>query len=761
MTVVARPSTLVNPFMGTGVGGTAVGDIDGSPAADVPFGMMQWGPDTSPHRASGGGYFFGDTATSGFSLTHLNGPGCPGLGDISILPTVGTVGRGDAPESATDRFTHAAEHASPGRYAVALASPRVSVDIGVTTRTGIATFTFPRVAAANVLFKVADSAVASSDARARVIGSREVAGSVTSGDFCDVPGNYTLSFDAQFSRPFDRSGSWRAGAVAAGSRSASGARSGVYVSFDARTEGSVTMKVGISFVSVANARANLAAENHGWSTDAVARAASAQWDAMLGGIGIAGGTATERATFYSALYRSLLHPNVFSDDNGDYMGFDGRRHVAAGYTQYANFSSWDTYRSEVPLQAMLAPAQSSAMMRSLLADADQSGWLPKWAYTDVNADEMNGDSDDPILAEAYAFGARNFDAGRAVRDMVHGATAVGTGTGWDVERQDLDEYLTRGWVQSDRRDRTSLDYTIGGSETLEYAIDDNAIALLARSVGDDSVASTFRTRAEYWRHLFNPATGYLAARDASGAFPPGPAFQPSNQADIGQDGWEEGNSVQYTWNVPQDLRGLFDEMGGNAAAITKLDTFFTALNTSRHEPYDWAGNEPALGIPWAYDYAGAPWRTQDVVRRIATTLYAPTPNGEPGNDDLGALASWYVWAAIGLYPETPGSANLVLSSPMFSHVVIALGSGRTLTIDAPGASSANRYVQALQVQGTEAPAACGVAARAYQCPWLAASVTRTGAHLTYTLGPAPNRHWAAAPAAAPPSITSTGSSSSG
>ena len=418
------------------------------------------------------------------------------------------------------------------------------------------------------------------------------------------------------------------------------------------------------------------------------------------------------------------------------------RHVAAGYTQYANFSSWDIYRSEMPLQALLAPSQSSAMMRSLLADADQSGWLPKWAYTDVNAGEMNGDSDDPILAEAYAFGARDFDAGKALRDMVHGATAVGTGNGWDVERQDLDEYLTRGWMQSDRRDRTSLDYTIGGSETLEYAIDDNAIARFAQSIGDDSVASTFRTRAESWRHLFNPATGYLAARDATAAFPSGPRSNRRAKPNIGQDGWEEGNSVQYTWSVPQDLRGLFDEMGGNAAAIAKLDTFFTRLNTSRKEPNDWAGNEPALGIPWEYDYAGAPWRTQDVVRRIATTLYAPTPNGEPGNDDLGAMSSWYVWAAIGLYPETPGRADLVLSSPMFPHVTVTLASGRRVEIDAPGASRANRYVQSLHVDGLRAPAACG--ARDYRCPWLPASVISSGAHLTFVLGATPSRSWGAA-----------------
>jgi predicted alpha-1,2-mannosidase len=442
---------------------------------------------------------------------------------------------------------------------------------------------------------------------------------------------------------------------------------------------------------------------------------------------------------------------VFSDTNGRYPGFDGRVHTAIGYTQYANFSGWDVYRSQVPLIALLRPRETGDMMHSLLSDYEQSGRLPKWAFAASDAQEMNGDAADPILAGAWAFGVRNFDAHEALRAMVRGANTVGHDLGWDVERQDNDQYLARGWIDVDRRDKTSFDYTIGGSETLEYAIDDAAIAQLAASLGDAKTAATFTTRAENWRKLFNPATGYLAARRPDGSFPPGPAFQGSPLPGIGQDGWEEGNAIQYTWSVPQDLRGLFDAMGGNARVLAALDRFFTKLNTSRKEPYSWAGNEPALGIPWEYDYAGAPWRTQDVVRRIATRLYAPTPDGEPGNDDLGALSSWYVWAAIGLYPERPGTADLVLASPMFSHVDITLGNGRHLVVEAPHASDANRYVQSLRVDGVSTPAACG--GRVYGCPWLPASVLTTGARLDVALGTSPNRTWGAAAPAAPPSIT--------
>ena len=746
------PSALVNPFMGTGVGGTAVGHIDDSPAADVPFGMMQWGPDTTPDRASGGGYEFGDTAISGFSLTHLNGPGCPALGDIPILPTIGTVGA--APESTTAGFEHQNERAEPGAYSVALGDPAVKTALAVNTRAGVGSFTFPASASANLLFKVADSAVPAMHAHTEIVGDREISGTVVSGQFCDIPGTYTLSFDAQFDRPFRAFSTWTGTTITPARRTGDGPHSGATITFDTRSDRTVRMKIGISFVSVANARANLAAETPSFDVASVARAATKRWDAMLNRIRVGGGTGAGQQTFYSALYRSLLHPNVFSDENGQYPGFDGRTHTAVGYTQYANFSGWDIYRSEVPLLAMIAAPETSAMMRSLLADDAQGDRLPKWAFTDVETGEINGDSADPILAEAYAFGARDFDARAALSAMVKGATTVGTGFGWDVARQDLDEYLKQGWVQVDRRDKTSFDYTIGGSETLEYAIDDDAIARLADALGEHQIAATFLARAGNWRNLVNPATHWLAARSATGAFPPGPAFQVSPLPGIGQDGWEEGNSIQYSWSVPQDLRGLFDAMGGNRTVVARLDAFFTHLNTSRKESFDWAGDEPALGIPWEYDYAGAPFRTQDVVRRIATQLYSATPNGEPGNDDLGAMSSWYVWAAIGMYPETPGSADLVLASPLFPSVSVSLSSGKRISISAPAATAASRYVQQLRVTGLDAPPACASkGSELYTCPWIPGSVVQSGAALQFGLSGTPNSKWGTAPAAAPPSIT--------
>jgi predicted alpha-1,2-mannosidase len=570
-----------------------------------------------------------------------------------------------------------------------------------------------------------------------------VTGSVTSGHFCDTPSRaYTLYFAAQFDRPFTSSGLWNdksrvAGRLCAGARAAT---CGAWVGFDTRHNRTVAMKVGVSFVSVAGARANLNAENRDWNVAGTQRRARGAWNDLLGHIRVAGGTLAERRTFYTALYHSLLHPNVFSDVDGRYIGFDDRVHRNTSHAQYANISDWDIYRSEVPLLALVAPRQTSDMMQSLVNDAAQGGWLPKWPVANAYTDEMNGDSSDPILASAYAFGARNFDARAALAAMVRGATEPGAGQGWAPERQDLAEYLARGWVHSGSRDLTSSDYTVGGSETVEYAIDDFAISRFARQLGDGPTAARFARRGNNWQHLFNPATRYLSARHIDGRFPPGPAFQPSSHQNLGQDGWEEGNSIQYSWSVPQDLRGLFDRMGGNAVVVGRLDTFFAQLNAGRRQPNYWAGNEPNLGTPWEYDYAGAPYRTQDVVRRITLELYADSPNGEPGNDDLGAMSSWYVWAAIGLYPETPGSANLVMASPLFTSVTLQLPRGRPLVIRAPAASDPNRYVRAATLNGHR-----------YTKPWLPESVLRDGAELQLALASTPNTAWGATPSDAPPS----------
>jgi len=400
------------------------------------------------------------------------------------------------------------------------------------------------------------------------------------------------------------------------------------------------------------------------------------------------------------------------------------------------------------------------MVQSLVDDAAQDGWLPKWAIVAGDGSQMNGDSADPTIASAYAFGVRGFDESAALAAMVKGATETEPPQGLEIERQYLADYLANHYVPAEDRDLDSIDYSAGASMTLEYALDDFAVAQMAGALGQPALAASMMTRSHNWEYLFNPATGYVQGRRADGTFPPGPALNRGLEEPGGEQGFEEGNAVQYTWAVPQDLFALAALMGGNGHAVAKLDAFFAHLNAGRYQPFDWSGNEPDLWSPWEYDYFGAPWRAQDVVRRIMVTEYHDAPVNEPGNDDLGALSSWYVWAALGLYPVTPGTADLALAAPLFPKAVMMLPSGHRLVLVAHGASDGTAYIQGVSVRATSpgspstgcstdipGPATSG----RWSAPWLPAGILQTGATVQYRLGSSPDRSWGTSAAARPPS----------
>ena len=638
----------------------------------------------------------------------------------------------------------------------------IAVSLAVTTRSGISSFTFPSGTESNVLFKVAGSINPVTAASVHVVGRNEVEGQVTSGQFCGTGTSYTVHFVALFDRPFSSAGTWRNTGVLSGSGSCSGITCGSFVTFDTTKERQVLMKVGISFVSTQDAMQNLRSEDPGWSVQQVSTQAHNRWNALLGRIAVQGGTAAQEHTFYTALYHSLLFPNVVSDVSGRYEGSDGKVHTAGNREVYANFSEWDIYRSEVQLESLLDPHAVGDMVQSLLDDAQQTGWLPKWAIVGGDASQMNGDSADPIIADALAMGVHNFDVDLALKYMVKGATENETSHGLEIERQYLSQYLSQHYVNAASLDLTSIDYSIGGSVTLEYAIDDFSIAQVASAEHDSSLASTMSRRAANWEYLFNPATGSIQARGADGSFPAGAAFEPSQLEPGGQLGFEEGNAVQYTWYVPQDFGALASLMGGDAAAAAKLETFMSSLNASRDVPEDWSGNEPGEWAPWAFDYFGAPDETQRFVHAIADSEFADAPVDEPGNDDLGALASWYVWAALGLFPVTPGEANLELASPLFPSVTITLPDGRRLVEEAPGAGASRPYVHELTVSGLTRPSADTPACTAarghsdptgtWDIPWLPASVLNAGGTMRFTLSGTPDAAWGSSADASPPSF---------
>ncbi|HET9169623.1 MAG TPA: GH92 family glycosyl hydrolase [Actinospica sp.] len=719
--VVGDPASLVDPMVGTGSGGDVVGQVDTYPGASLPFGMIQWSPDTAS-RPDGGGYSVTDTSISGFSLTHFSGPGCAIAGDFPILPMTGAIPAD--PGSATADFSHSGESAHPGSYAVTAGGVRTQ--LAVTPRTGVASFTYPATSQAQLLVKVADSANGGSAASFNTVGINEITGAVTSGHFCGQPDSYTVYFAARFNRPFTASGTWGATGSSV---------SGGWLTFDTRHDQNIGMQVAVSYVSTAGALGNLAAEAHTWSVGTVAAQATAAWNKQLDTIGISGGTATQQQTFYTALYHASLEPSIFNDASGAYLGFDDKvHHVRPGHNQYAGYSDWDIYRSEVPLLATIDPGIASDMADSLVNDAAQGGALPKWPIANAYTGVMNGDSSDPILADAYAFGARDFNASAALADMVKGADGTSaTGQGWFTERPNAAAYIADGYVPNVGSDSISP-VPNGASETLEYALDDFAISRLAGDLGQHSTAATFTGRSQNWADVFDTADGYVEPRDVNGAFPSGPAVP--TLTGFGQNGFQEGNAAQYTWMVPQDLRGLIQGLGGEQAAAARLDSFFTQLNAGPNAPYEWAGNEIAFDTPWAYNSVGQPWKTQQVVHDIAARLYSLTPGGEPGNDDLGAMSSWYVWASLGVYPQTPGVPNLVLGAPQFAHEVIH-GAYGPLVINVRGAG--DTYVQSLKVDG-----------QSTNKTWIDLTRTHT---LDFNLSTTANTHWGTGANDAPPSYS--------
>ncbi|MGW7537189.1 GH92 family glycosyl hydrolase, partial [Amycolatopsis sp. NPDC054798] len=722
--LVSDPAAYADPLVGTGRGGSSVGEINNFPGPAAPFGMMQFSPDTDGSYA---GYQYHSDKIRGFSLDHAS-VGCNAFGDVPILPVTGDVGA--KPWDRVERFTHDGEQAEPGYYAVTFPDSGVRTELTATTRTGLAAFTFPAGKNAQVLVKGGASLAGNSAAGLRITSDREVSGQATTGRFCGKPNNYTVYYDITFDRPFTAHGTWDGKTVQPGSDQVDAPKAGAYLTFG--DAGVVHAKVSMSYVDVQGAKKNMAAEVPGWDFAGVRKGTRDAWRDALGRIRVAGKDSAQLKTFYTALYHSLMHPNTFNDVDGRYIGFDNQlRTLPAGHTQYANFSDWDTYRSLAPLHGMLFPKEASDMAQSLTNDAVQGGWWPRWPMANGYTGQMTGDSSVALLSSLYAFGAHDFDVKTALKYLVKGATSVDETPGAYQERRGIKDYLARGYLPNN--DASRGDHArVGASITLEWAIDDFAIAQFAGAIGDRGVARDFTKRGQNWQHLFNPATGYLQPRGQDGRFPDGPAYQPPAPGTFGQDGFDEGNAAQYTWLVPQDPAGLVTAMGGPAAVSARLDTFFQKLNVGPNEPYMWAGNEPDFGVPWLYNHVGQPWKTQEVVRRIATTLFSATPDGEPGNDDLGAQSSWYVWAALGLYPSTPGTPDLTVHSPLFERAVLTLPGGRTLDLRAPGASTTTQYVHGLALNGHR-----------WDRTSLPQDLARSGGRLDFALSAQPDRNWAA------------------
>ena len=717
-------ASYVDPFIGTTAGGNTY------PGAVVPFGMVQFSPDT---RAGGIGYEYGDRSIEGFSLTHMSGVGCDDYGDVFLTATTGPVKTAIADYASP--FSHRHESASPGYYGVTLTRSGVVVDLTATTHAGVARFTFPAGQAANILVPISHTLTYTKGAEVRVVGDREIVGQVASRSFCGANQFYTVYFVMKLDQPFQSFGTFAGPTRTDGSRSVAQAEKqpavGAYVGYPAAAHRVVTARIGISFVDSAGARANLEREVGTRGFDDIRNRAAADWESELKVADVTGGTNDQRSVFYTALYHCLLMPNIFSDVDGRYLGFDGKVHRAeAGHAVYANYSGWDIYRNEASLLALLEPARMQDMCQSIVLMYAQGGWIDRWPQANTYTNVMCGSPLTSFMATAWNYGLHGFDMKTAYEGMLKDATRPAPLNRPYAGESNVVLLDKLGYIPDDKEGYGSV------SQTEEDCYAYSALALVSESLGKSGDATLLRKRALYYRNLFDPETKFLRPRLADGTWY-GP-FDPTQEH-----GFVEGTGWHYRWLAPHDVAGLITLFGGDTDFNDALDRFFAypkpTWSGQFYNPY----NETDLQAPFLYDYSGAPYKTQVLVRKLLAEVYKTTPDGIPGNDDCGTMSAWAVFSMLGFYPTDPVRPAFELCSPVFPKAVLHLSApyaaGKTFTVSAP--ASDNVYIQSVSL-GHEA----------HNRPWIAQSAISQGGTLTVHLGPTLNTLWGATPAARPPSL---------
>jgi predicted alpha-1,2-mannosidase len=718
-------------------------------AAGLPFGMVTPGPATTTPVGDDPlnyvGYSYQDSEIRGFALTHFSGAGIHIGGELPVMPTTGPV-TSTKPTSWASPFTHATESAQPGYYATTLVRYGIRAELTSTLRTAVERYTFPAGSKSNLLFDVTRDNDSNQNGGTqtgafRITSDNAVAGSVLVPD----SGGVSIFFAARFDHPFTQSGTWTSSGITTAKRSVSGRGAGGWVSFNTRTSRQVQADIALSYTSAREAARNLAADataRRGF--DAVRVAAQRTWQARLASIGISGGTRRHQQTFETAMYHATLMPTTFDDADGRYRGFDNRIHVVPpGHHHYTDLSLWDTYRTQTPFLTLDAPRVAHDLGMSLLADTAQNGdVIPRWVRGNRDYGIMGGDSGTPTLATLVTSGALTGHAAQqAYTDVLRQATTLPP-----VDpRSGLDSYLKLGFVPLNVSDR-------GAAVTLEYAIDDAAVAALARRFGDAARVRQFDHRAESWRNLFDPKDRFLRPRTGTGGWASPTFIGLANVWNpIFPQGWQEGTGWQYLWLVPQDVRGLVAAVGPKLMR-RRLDSFFTAALDRSVAPVVpqvqaqssvfgsfYVGNQytPAnetdLQAPWLYDWLGEPWLTSQVVHAEAG-VFTPGPYGLPGNDDAGTMSAAYVLSSIGLYQAQPGVDAWELSSPMFDSVDIR----HRITITASG-SSLKPYVGSARLDG-----------HSLARVWLTDSALR--GQLSYVMSSTPSS-WGTNGSAAPPSLS--------
>jgi len=728
----------VNNFVGTGGHGHT------HPAAAVPFGMVQIGPDTFNEGWDWcSGYHYSDSSIMGFSHTHLSGTGVGDMMDVMVMPMTGELrtepGTREKPGSGyRSRFSHSKESATPGYYSVMLDDYGIKAELTATERAGFHRYAFPKSEQSHILIdlnhrymsgssKVLEAAL-NIEGETLITGFRRVQ--------CWAP-NRHVYFAMRFSKPFTGAGIVADGRRDASSRHARGTNLKAWVDYRTEAGEQILVKVGLSGVSVGGALKNLDQEMPDWSFDGIREKARQTWNRELSKIRIEGVSGADREVFYTALYHTMLAPQLFDDVDGSYRGMDGQVHRAVGFHNYGTFSLWDTYRAIHPLYTLIQPERVPGMVQCLIAMTDESPQktVPIWPLAGNETGCMIGYHAVDVIAEAWLKGFKGFDIERAFRLMRAQAMMD--------EYRGLGLYKKLGYVPCDREAESA-------SKTLEYSYDDWAIAQVAKALGKTGDYKLFVGRAANYRNLFDRSTSFIRPKTAGGDW--AAPFDPKKTGTSNR--WRdftEANSWQYSWAAQHDPKGFMNLLGGRAKFMEKLDQLFEQSTEVEGEvPVDMTGligmyahgNEPSHHIAYLYNYAGAPWKTAERVRGIIRSMYKTGPEGLPGNEDCGQMSAWYLLSALGFYPVDPVSGNYVIGSPMFSRATIDLGNGRLLSIEAHNVSPENLYIQSATLNG-----------RPLTKSWMSHQEVAPGGKLLFEMGRRPNKRWAESESEVPPSMT--------
>lgn len=711
----ARLINYVDPLIGT----QRMGHV--FPGATVPFGMVQLSPDTDtiPYSNSGkynpdvykycAGYQYEDKTIVGFSHTHFSGTGHSDLGDFLIMPTVGKLqlnpGTASDPQSGyRSSFSHRNEKASPGFYSVQLEDYKIKAELTASERVGFHQYTFPESNQSHIILDLVHGIYNYPDKNiwtvVRVENDTLVTGYRQTFGWARTRVVY---FAMTFSKPIKNYGSanegikevyqgfWRKFNQRENFPDVAGRQIKMFFDFDTKENEKIKIKFALSGVSTAGALQNLTAEVPHWDFEKTKQEAEDKWETELSRVKIEAPEDT-KVNFYTAMYHSFIAPNVFMDVDGKYKGLDYNVHQAKDFVNYTTFSLWDTYRALHPLYNILQPKRNGDMVKSMLAHFDQSavGMLPIWSHYANDNWCMSGYHSVSVIADAIIKGNTNINARKALDACV--ATAR------HRNYEGIGYYIDLGYIPADKSG-TSV------SNTLEYAYDDWAIAQLAKHIGDTAIYREFFNRSENYKNVFD-TDGFVKAKDANRNFLKG-----FDALDTHRQGLIEGNSWNFSFFVPQNPAELIKLMGGNKKFIAKMDSLFTMYLPDKYfaETEDITrdgiigtyvhGNEPAHHVAYLYNYAGKPWKTQELIRLILDHQYKPTPDGLGGNDDCGQMSAWYIFSALGFYPVAPGSTEYQIGSSIIDNAVINLEDGKKLTITVKNQGEANKYVKSISYNG--------------------------------------------------------------